>query len=181
MSAPATHHRVEILVLEVLLRQAEGNKEQAMEKLVEAVTLAQPTGCTQPFIRFADALTELLEPLKETDSHGDFVRQIMASCHHADSACRTEQPTKNPLTYREQETLELLAQRYHNDEIARELGVSVETVKTHLSALYKKLNVHGRRDAVSAGEALGLLVPQTGLSHLRDRRSTMCTAEGESP
>jgi len=180
MSAPATHHRVEILVLEVLLRQAEGNKEQAMEKLVEAVALAQPAGCVQPFIRFADALTELLVPLKETASHGDFVRQIMVSCHPADSA-RAGQPPKNPLTYREQEALELLAQRYHNDEIARTLGVSVETVKTHLSTIYKKLKVHSRREAVSAGEALGLLVPQTGLSHLRGRRPAKCTAEGESP
>jgi LuxR family maltose regulon positive regulatory protein len=169
------------LILEVLLRQAEGNQEEAMEKLVEAVALAQPTGCTQPFIRFADALAERLELLKETHSHGDFVRQITASCHHADSACRTEQPTKNPLTYREQETLELLAQRYHNDEIARALGVSVETVKTHLSALYKKLNVHSRRDAVSAGVTLGLVSAPAVLSVLHGRRQTTCTAEGESP
>ena len=162
--SPRSHdrrHRVDVLVIEALLQQAQGDEDLATAKLIEAVALAQPCAYGEPFIRFRSSLAGLLEPLAETGSHGEFVRRILAACHEAESAAPGgtpgQQPGSNSLTYREQETLELLGQRFRNDEIARELGVSVETVKTHLSALYKKLNVHNRRDAVSAGEALGLL------------------------
>jgi LuxR family maltose regulon positive regulatory protein len=46
-----------------------------------------------------------------------------------------------------------------NQEIASELFVSVNTVKTHLKAIYRKLDVADRREAVSRARALELLAP----------------------
>ena len=55
------------------------------------------------------------------------------------------------------EYLRLLALRYPNKEIARELLVSAATVKKHTVSLYQKLHVSSRREAVEKATALGYL------------------------
>ncbi len=60
------------------------------------------------------------------------------------------------LTDREGQVLELLAQMYSTDEIAAELYVSANTVKTHLKGIFGKLCVNRRVDAVRRGRQLGL-------------------------
>jgi LuxR family maltose regulon positive regulatory protein len=67
------------------------------------------------------------------------------------------QPLLEPLTNRELDTLELLGKRLSNKEIARELSLSVETVKTHLQNIFQKYGVDNRRDAIDKARELGLL------------------------
>jgi LuxR family maltose regulon positive regulatory protein len=67
------------------------------------------------------------------------------------------QPLLEPLTNRELDTMELLGKRLSNKEIARELSVSVETVKTHLQNIFQKLGVDKRREAIDKARELGLL------------------------
>jgi LuxR family maltose regulon positive regulatory protein len=62
-----------------------------------------------------------------------------------------------PLSEREQAILRYLPTMMSNQEIAGELFVSVNTVKTHLKAIYRKLDAPGRRDAVSRARELGLM------------------------
>jgi LuxR family maltose regulon positive regulatory protein len=62
-----------------------------------------------------------------------------------------------PLTAREQVVLRYLASTLSNAEIARELYLSVNTVKTHHRAIYRKLAADGRRDAVRRAKQLRLL------------------------
>lgn len=62
-----------------------------------------------------------------------------------------------PLTNRELDILDLLAQRQSNSEIAESLFISVTTVKGHLRSIYSKLNVNKRRLAVERAKALGIL------------------------
>jgi LuxR family maltose regulon positive regulatory protein len=64
-----------------------------------------------------------------------------------------------PLTLREQEILELLAQRLSAKEIAQRLFISDRTVKRHVANIYDKLGVHNRREAVALALALGILSP----------------------
>ena len=70
---------------------------------------------------------------------------------------RKPQTLIEPLTNRERDILELLGQRLYNKEIAGQLSVSVETVKTHLQNIFQKLGVSNRREAVSKAVELGLL------------------------
>jgi LuxR family transcriptional regulator, maltose regulon positive regulatory protein len=61
-----------------------------------------------------------------------------------------------PLTTRETDVLRLLAQHCSNEEIAADLVLSLNTVKTHMRSLFQKLSVSRRADAVRRGRALGL-------------------------
>ena len=69
---------------------------------------------------------------------------------------RSAQLPGAPLTEREGEVLDLLAQMYSTEEIAAALYVSSNTVKTHLKGLFGKLCVNRRVDAVRRGRQLGL-------------------------
>ncbi|MGW1029332.1 LuxR C-terminal-related transcriptional regulator [Streptomyces sp. NPDC002577] len=64
-----------------------------------------------------------------------------------------------PLSKREREVLTLVAQMMSTEEIAAELHLSVNTVKTHLRSIYHKLCVSRRRDAVERGRQLRILRP----------------------
>ncbi|MCP4404457.1 MAG: helix-turn-helix transcriptional regulator [bacterium] len=66
-------------------------------------------------------------------------------------------PFIEDLTNRELEILQLLAQRLSNQEIADRLFISSRTVKRHLYNLYQKLDVHGRREALTKARALQIL------------------------
>ena len=63
-----------------------------------------------------------------------------------------------PLTPREIEVLNALAEGHGNKQIAARLGISEHTVKTHLAAIFEKLDASNRTEAVTAGARLGLVL-----------------------
>jgi DNA-binding NarL/FixJ family response regulator len=67
------------------------------------------------------------------------------------------EPPKNPLSEREREVLEAVASGATNREIAERLFLSPHTVKEHTSALYRKLEVRNRAEAVQRAQRLGLI------------------------
>ncbi|MBC8508169.1 MAG: response regulator transcription factor [Anaerolineales bacterium] len=83
---------------------------------------------------------ELLEPLLTTYQNGDAEDLV------------------EPLTPRETEVLELLAQGLANKQIAYELEISDHTVKFHISSVYRKLGATNRAEAVRIGIRLGLVL-----------------------
>ncbi|CAB1082939.1 hypothetical protein D1AOALGA4SA_10530 [Olavius algarvensis Delta 1 endosymbiont] len=64
---------------------------------------------------------------------------------------------EHPLTNRELEVLELLADRLSNQEIAEKHYISITTVKSHIRNIYGKLNARKRREAVEKAESLGII------------------------
>jgi len=87
----------------------------------------------------------------------DAMQQAIVSGSKKKTRTANPQPLIEPLTNRELDTLELLGKRLYNKEIARELSVSVETVKTHLQNIFQKLAVGNRREAIDKARKLGLL------------------------
>ncbi|MEW6422080.1 MAG: response regulator transcription factor [Deinococcota bacterium] len=92
---------------------------------------------------------------KETDPES-LARQLRDIVAHPDID-RLPQVDVPRLTPRESEVLPLLAQGYSNKEIAKNLGVSPDTVKDHLARLYAKLDAGDRTEAVSRARSIGLL------------------------
>jgi ATP/maltotriose-dependent transcriptional regulator MalT len=62
-----------------------------------------------------------------------------------------------PLTHRELDVPDLLAQRLSNQEIADKLYISLTTVKSHLKNIYGNLSVNKRREAVEKAMKIGIL------------------------
>jgi LuxR family maltose regulon positive regulatory protein len=72
----------------------------------------------------------------------------------------TQTPTSEliePLSERELEVLQLIAEGLSNQEIATRLFLSLHTIKTHTRNIYSKLNAHNRTEAVARARAVGIL------------------------
>jgi DNA-binding NarL/FixJ family response regulator len=93
--------------------------------------------------------------------------RLVGSEAEADIVCRESEPVSLPLalpvvagdrlTPRELEVLRLVAEGLDNRVIGRRLGITRSTVKHHLEAVYAKLGVHGRMEAVREGMRRGLV------------------------
>jgi DNA-binding CsgD family transcriptional regulator len=69
------------------------------------------------------------------------------------------------LTARERDVLAMISQGFSNKSIARALGISPETVKTHVKRIFLKLAVNTRAEAVCRAGSLGLLELDSGDRH----------------
>jgi LuxR family maltose regulon positive regulatory protein len=151
---PATRATlVAALIVQAKIRAAQGDDDgRAAESLVRAVELANAE-ILLPFVGGAEQLREVLV------RHPSLADQWPIDPDGAlDGATRRSVPaTPDPLTDKELEVLRWLATSMSTQEIADELSLSVNTVKTHLAAIYRKLAAARRRDAVVRARALGLL------------------------
>jgi DNA-binding NarL/FixJ family response regulator len=91
------------------------------------------------------------------DSIEETLRNIMAPGSSPGRRTPGQASLIEPLTNRELDTLALLAQRLYNKEIADQLSVSIETVKTHTKHIYQKLGVNNRREAIAKAVDMGLV------------------------
>jgi DNA-binding NarL/FixJ family response regulator len=73
---------------------------------------------------------------------------------------RNADPAAEPLTAREEAVLRLLRGPLPLHEIGRELDVSINTIKSHTRAIYRKLGAAGRRNAIQHARQLGILLPR---------------------
>jgi DNA-binding NarL/FixJ family response regulator len=89
-----------------------------------------------------------------------FVGSLLSRCsaHHAKGrAAQSANPISDTLTVREKDILEKISQGLPNKQIARDLEISPETVKSHIKRIFLKLAVSTRTEAVSRGRSLALL------------------------
>jgi LuxR family maltose regulon positive regulatory protein len=166
-SAKATHNAwrvMEIKAMQAVLKEAEGQREQALALLEEVVAWAEPQGFVRLFVDLGPRTVELLDRLRWQGVAVDYITQILLGFEQTDHRRPTMRPAAGPssaliepLTNRELEVLELLARRLTNKEIAADLVVSPATIRTHTYNIYQKLNVHGRRQAVRKARDRGIL------------------------
>lgn len=85
------------------------------------------------------------------------LRKVLSGSAVSDFQHPPRGPGWTPLTARQREILALVARGRSNAEIAGELRVGVETVKTQLNRLFRKLDVHTRAQAVAVAQELGII------------------------
>ncbi|MFC4606012.1 LuxR C-terminal-related transcriptional regulator [Rhodococcus kronopolitis] len=124
----------------------------ARAALLEALTIAEPDGLLRPFRDAGEQVRTLLER-----HHGRFGVLDGFAAAARSAIPQAVGPRSGLLTPREMELLRELPSWRTADQIAADLFVSVNTVKTHLRGVYRKLDVRTRRDAITAARALGLL------------------------
>jgi LuxR family maltose regulon positive regulatory protein len=143
---------IEILVLQALAHQAQGDTPLAFAPLERALTLAEPEGYFRIFVDEGPPMTALLREAAKHGTAPNYVSQLRAALRRDET-----QPLIVPLSERELEVLRLLRTELTGPEIARELVVSLATIRTHTQNIYGKLGVNNRRAAVRRAEKLHLL------------------------
>jgi len=154
---------IEILVLQALAHQAQGDIPAALAPLSRALTLAEPEGYVRIFVDEGPPMAVLLQ---EAAKHGNrawgagnapnSVRQLLTALGCASDRTPVKQVLIEPLSERELEVLRLLGTSLNGPEMARELVVSLNTMRTHTKNIYSKLGVNNRRAAVRRAEELNL-------------------------
>ena len=148
---------IEILVLQALTRQRLRNIPAALSCLERAVTLAEPEGYVRVFVDEGPPMASLLKALAKQGTAGNYVRRLLAALAETEHDSPVKQALIEPLSERELDVLRLLGSELDGPAIARELSVSLNTMRTHTKNIYAKLAVTSRRAAVRRAAELGLL------------------------
>jgi LuxR family maltose regulon positive regulatory protein len=160
---------IKILALQALAYQAQNNEEQALSTLERALSRAEPEGFVRTFADEGEPMARLLykavtRGLKSRGPVAQYARQLLAAFPAAEAEptrpAEAQAPTSEwiePLSERELEVLQLIAEGLTNPEIATRLYLSLNTVKAHSRNIYGKLDVHSRTQAVARARALGIL------------------------
>jgi LuxR family transcriptional regulator, maltose regulon positive regulatory protein len=164
--APATWLALACL-LEAIARDALGDPAAARDAMRRALDIATPDGVLAIFL-FHPPSRELFDRYApDRDDQAALVAEIRSqlpaepklgapgdSPRPADSVRLVD-----PLSKSEIRVLRYMPTNLSAPEIARELSLSVHTVRTHIRHLFAKLGTHGRTEAVARARALGLLAP----------------------
>jgi LuxR family maltose regulon positive regulatory protein len=147
---------IEILVLRALAYQRHGDIPAALSCLERAVTLAEPEGYVRVFVDEGPPMASLLRVAAKQQAAGNYVRQLLAAVTETEQNGPVKQALIEPLSERELDVLRLLGTELDGPAIARELMVSLNTVRTHTKHIYAKLAVTNRRAAVRRAAELDL-------------------------
>jgi LuxR family maltose regulon positive regulatory protein len=144
---------IEILVLQALALEVQGEEEEALAALERALSLAEPEGYVRTFVDEGEPMVKLLRQAKAHGIAPDYASQLL----DAFEVETEDEGLVEPLSDRELEVLRFLNTDLSAPEIAAELVVSVNTVRTHIKRIYSKLDVHSRYEAVERAKELNLL------------------------
>ena len=162
---------IEILVCQAMVLQTKSDIPQAVAKLKRALILAEPEGYIRTFSQEGVAMARLLgrvmkeqgarTPYTSYEVLSRYVGRLMSALEPdietSSEKTGAAQPLLEPLSDRELEVLQLLANGLSNREIADKLYVAVNTIKTHIRNIYGKLYVRSRTQAVARANDLNLL------------------------
>jgi LuxR family maltose regulon positive regulatory protein len=158
---------IEILVQLALASQSVGDRSRATDLLGRALTLAEREGHVRVFLDAGPGSTALLRSIGPDALGGEHAQVVLAAA--ADPATShaavvpsshpevAPEPLLDPLSPRELDVLHLLDSDLGGPDIARQLSVSVNTVRTHIRHIYAKLGATTRREAVREAARRGLL------------------------
>jgi LuxR family maltose regulon positive regulatory protein len=166
-------HVIEILALQALGYQAQGDLDGALTALARALTLAAPEGYVRMFVDEGAPIAALLALLvSRALPTAPYAATLLAAFPEGGTApSRAALPTPDhqaatrhpellldePLSVRELEILRLIAAGHSNQAIADTLIIAVSTAKKHVNNIFGKLEVQSRTQALMRARALNLL------------------------
>jgi LuxR family transcriptional regulator, maltose regulon positive regulatory protein len=150
---------IQALLLKASADDALGDTGASARALERALDLAEPRGTLLPFI--VQPVPELLERHSRLrTTHASLISEILGLMSgHAPPADAA--PLVEALSESELRVLRYLPTNLRAPEIAAELFVSLNTIRSHMRNIYAKLGVHSRTDAVTRARELGLLSPSS--------------------
>lgn len=155
---------LETLLLRAQMHAALANDQASEADYVRALELAEPEGVISIFVEQGLPVAEALATLLEQDRLGTVqpghVKNILAAFSKSqpqDAACGEQVGLVEALTDREMDVLHLMAEGLKYEEIAARLFVSLNTVRSHVKAIYGKLDVNNRTKAIEAARQLQIL------------------------
>jgi LuxR family maltose regulon positive regulatory protein len=154
--------RLKAMILQAIAQRAHGEKDKALRTLTETLTLAEPAGFIRSFIDEGLPMAQLLSEAAAQEIMPDYTGKLLAALEtEQQTAERLSPPASQlmvePLSQRELEVLQLIAQGLSNQEISARLFLALDTVKGHNRRIFDKLQVQRRTEAVARARDLGLL------------------------
>jgi LuxR family transcriptional regulator, maltose regulon positive regulatory protein len=151
---------VEAGLVRALAHHASGDADSAVADLAAALTAGVPAGYCRLFLDEGRPMAELLGQVARAAAHDGrtHAEHLLAAAHRPSAPAPTGRvPEEEGLSERERDVLRLLATELSGPEIAGELFVSVNTLRTHTKHIFSKLDVNTRRAAVRRAADRGLL------------------------
>jgi LuxR family maltose regulon positive regulatory protein len=138
-----------------------GDTASSLVALRRALALARPQDVKRAFLTEGDGILQLLQLGRTEWDSADLIEFTDRLLEIAGKSTMMGPPATQdlvePLSPREIEVLRLLPTGLTAEELAKELFISVNTVRTHMKNLYSKLGVHSRHEAVVRASELDLL------------------------
>jgi LuxR family maltose regulon positive regulatory protein len=147
---------IEILVLQALAYQTQGDIPAALVPLERALTLAEPEGYVRMFVDEGRSMAILLEAIVKPRTAPSYIHRLLTALGHAVESTPVKERMIELLSKRELDVLRLLRTELTGPDIARALMVSLHTMRTHTNNIYIKLGVNNRQAAVRRAEDLRL-------------------------
>ncbi len=152
-------------ILRAIAFKKNHHDRESLAAISTALTLAEPEGFMRVFLDHGDSTIELLEyargEIEDPQILSYIARLLEADKPKFEPQKPVIKPPKReliePLSDRELEVLQLLPSRLSSTEMAGELSISVNTLRSHLKSIYAKLEAHSRYEAIAGAKDLGLL------------------------
>jgi LuxR family maltose regulon positive regulatory protein len=155
--------RLKAMVLQAIALYGHGEKDRAVQVLGEAAALAEPGGFVRMFVDEGEPMAQLLAEAAARGIMPSYLGKLQAA-FEAERRKGKEKPDVaaskllvEPLSQRELEVLELIAQGLSNHEISEKLFLALDTVKGHNRKIFDKLQVQRRTEAIARARELGLM------------------------
>ncbi|MDQ3005779.1 MAG: LuxR C-terminal-related transcriptional regulator [Chloroflexota bacterium] len=153
--------RLKVLLLQAIGHQALGEDDKALQLLDSAMALAESGGFIRIFVDEGAPMAQLLSKMKGDDARiQEHIHKLLAAFKKQEDTLASsliDQHLVEPLSQRELEVLQLIAQGLSNHEIGDRLFLALDTVKGHNRRIYDKLQVQRRTEAVARARELDLL------------------------